>query len=328
MALNIPTPKTFLQSYLDTGKEMAEQDLRRSQAKREEAKANLPFGGQQLPGAAGQVQGLEMMKGLYGENSPQYKQALNAFNLGQEGVQSRVNYQNVLAGSAGKRFSTPLAKSLQEVEDISNGYLPGTKTRLSPEQAQEYHDRYGLDILKKTTDPVARKQNLAATNMDITLNSIDPNSLTQYSGLKGTAQMLKDKRDSALGKTVPRYKAYQENLTKAKALKKQVRQFYGDSITPTVQQGLDELVNPASWLKSPEIAMNNFNQFASLLRRETHQTKRAMKSPDVYTEEPQGGQQGVPQGGDDLDRMAQEAIQKGADPKAVQAELARLRGSQ
>jgi hypothetical protein len=305
--------------------------LKKAQAKRENAKANMPFGGEILPGAAGQVQGLELMKGLYGENSPQYNQALNAFNLNQQGMQSRIGYQNALTNTADKRFSTPLAKNLQEQNDIANGYLPGSKIPLTMEQKQAYQNMYGLENLKKTTDQDTRKKNLYAHNMDITLNSIDPTALTRYSGLAGGMKLIQDKKNSLLGKTSPEYKAYEANLTRAKTLAKQVRQFYGDSITSGVQEGLSKLTNPSSWLKNPEVAMNNFNQFAQLLRQEAKTYQQAGQSPAIYSGT--AGQSPMPQeeaqqGGDDLDRMAQEAIQKGADPKAVMAELSRLRGGQ
>ena len=200
MALNLPEYQSIYQRMLGNQKQQSENDLRSAQAKREQAKANLPFGGQQLPGAAGQVQGLEMMKGLYGEDSPQYKQALGAFNLGQQGVQSRVNYQNVLSNTANKRFSTPLAKTVQEQDDIQNGYMPGTKTPLTDEQKQTYQDIYGLDLQKKTSDQDTRKKNLFSRNIDITLSQIDPAALTAYSGLEGTGQLLQDKADDASGK--------------------------------------------------------------------------------------------------------------------------------
>ena len=60
-----------------------------AEAKKQEAMAKLPFGGQQLSGAAGQIMGLEMVKGLYGENSPQYKQAKETYDL-EEKVQNQL----------------------------------------------------------------------------------------------------------------------------------------------------------------------------------------------------------------------------------------------
>ncbi len=282
MALNLPEYKSLYQRFMENQKQQAATDLQRAQAQREQAKANLPFGGQQLPGAAGQVQGLEMMKGLYGEDSPQYKQALNAFNLGQQGVQSRVNYQNVLTNTANKRFSTPLAKTVQEQDDIHNGYMPGTKTPLTDEQRQIYQDLYGLDLQKKTSDQDTRKKNLFSRNIDITLSQIDPSALTAYSGLEGTGQLLQDKADDAAGNPNPRYLAYQKALTNSKLLAKQVRQFYGDSITPSVQEGLKQLTNPNSWLKSPQTAMANFKAFVDTLQQEKGTYTEALKSTRAF----------------------------------------------
>lgn len=260
------------------------------------AKANLPFGGTIPPGPAGQTVGLEMVKKLYGPDSEQYKQAKAMYDLEQKSTQSRVNYQQILTESANKRFSTPLAKTVQEFEDIKNGFLPGTKTPMTEEQRQAYTGMYGLDLVKKTTDLDTRKKNLYSHNMDITLSQIDPKALTHYSGIAGGMKLLADKRDSLMGKSVPEYEAYERSMTAAKTLAKQVRQFYGDSITPTVQEGLKELTNPTSWLKNPNIALQKYNQFVQLLTAESKTYQQATESPAIYSGQEGIGSNAAPQG--------------------------------
>lgn len=272
----IPLPETGMDAFLNALKEGAE-------TKKLQAQANLPFGGANVPGPAGQIVGLEMIKQMYGEGSPQYKQASDAFNLGQEGVRSRVDYQNILSGTAPKRFSTPLGKSIQEYEDVKAGYMPGTRTPLTDEQQEFYKGKYGLSVNKSTTDADTRKRNLYGRNVDVTLSKIDPQALTQYSGLAGAAKLLKERSAAQTGKASPEYKAYENSLTNAKLLAKQVRQFYGDSITPGVQEGLKQLTNPSTWLKSPEIAKQNYNSFVNTLKAEQKTYQQAMQSPDVYT---------------------------------------------
>lgn len=252
------------------------------------AKANLPFGGTLPPGPAGQTVGLEMVKQLYGPNSSQYQQAKSMYDLEQKSTQSRVDYQNILSNTANKRFSTPLAKTVQELEDIKNGNLPGTKTPMTEEQKQIYQGMYGLELVKKTTDLDTRKKNLYSHNMDITLSQIDPKALTNYSGIAGGMKLLADKRDSLMGKSVPAYEAYERSMTAAKTLAKQVRQFYGDSITPTVQEGLKELTNPTSWLKNPNVALQKYNQFVQLLTSESKTYQQATQNPSIYS-----GEQGI-----------------------------------
>lgn len=58
----------------------AQLDLTQAQAQRQQAMSKLPGGGQVYPGAAGQVQGLEFVRQLYGENSPQYQEAQRILN--------------------------------------------------------------------------------------------------------------------------------------------------------------------------------------------------------------------------------------------------------
>lgn len=279
----IGNQKSPMQTFMEEMHKGEEGRLKEAEAKKAEAQAKLPFGGANVPGAAGQIVGLEMVKQMYGENSPQYQQAQKAFSLGQEGVQSRVNYQNSLTENAGKRFSTPLAKTAQEYEDIKNGKLPGTKIPLTPEQQQQYLGMYGNDLLKKTTDTDTRKKNLYAHNIDITLSNINPEALTRYSGLKGGVALLEEKRKDLQGNPSPQYLEYQRSLTAAKTLAKQVRQFYGDSITSGVQEGLKKLTDPSEWLKSPKTALANYNAFVNILRSESKTYQQAAQSPGVYS---------------------------------------------
>jgi hypothetical protein len=322
-----------MQALLDSWKEGAE-------ARKASAQANLPFGGAQVHGPAGQIVGLEMVKQQYGENSPQYQQAQKAFQLSQQGVQSRLDYQNSLTENAGKRFSTPLARTAQEFEDIKNGLMPGTKTPLTPEQREQYQGLYGLKFLKDTTDEDTRKRNLFAKNMDITISQIDPQALTQYSGLEGATNLLKDRALSLKGVKVPRYKAYEENLTRAKTFAKQYRQYAADSITPSMQNDLKTLTNPSSWLIHPEIAMDKYNTFVNLLKQETGTYQQATKSPDIYSggssqeahpAPPAQGPQGNPGAQQQMDdqqiqQWRAEAIAQGVDPAAIDEEIARIKG--
>lgn len=290
----IPLPGTGMDAFLEALKAGSENKLRNAQAQREQARANLPFGGEIPPGPAGQTVGLEMVKSLYGENSPQYQQAKSAYDLNTQSIHSRVNYQNTLSGTANKRASTNLGKTAQELEDVRRGVLPGTDIPLSEEDQKYYEGKYGLALLKPTTDADTRKRNLYAHNVDITLSKINPQALTQYSGLRGGINLMKDMKDAQTGKASPQYKAYEQSLTNARLLSKQVRQFYGDSITPAVQEGLKALTNPSTWLKSPEIALQNYNTFVDTLRSESKTYQQATESPDVYSGNSAQAPQGQP----------------------------------
>lgn len=90
--MNQPTPA--FQSFMGGMDAVAGYRLKNAQAQREQALAQMPFGGQTLPGPAGQVQGIEMIGKMYGYDSPQYQNAMKAFNSG-VGLQSaKSNYFN------------------------------------------------------------------------------------------------------------------------------------------------------------------------------------------------------------------------------------------
>lgn len=253
-----------------------------AKASQEEALAKLPFGGHFFPGVAGQLQGLEAVKMMYGEGSPQYKQAKQMFDLEQQSTQSRIGYQNALTETLPKRTSTTLAKTAQEYEDIKNGNLPGTKIPLNDQQRKYYEGVYGLDITKKITDADTRKRNLFANNIEVTQSKIDPVALTQYSGLQGTTQLLKDRADSARGKPSEQYEKYKTSLTAAQTMAKQVRQFYGDSIDPRMQDALKKLTNPSTWMDDPKIALAQYKAFTDLLNQEMSTYRQATESPAIY----------------------------------------------
>lgn len=143
------------------------------------------------------------------------------------------------------------------------------------EKAQAYEQ----DIAKKTTDSDARKRYLYATNIDKTRERIDPKDLLAYSGLEGTGRLLRDHSLAQRGKAPAQLLSHQKALTGAKTLAKQVRQFYGDSIQPEMEKKLTLLTNPATWYKTPDIAMAEFEAFNDILDAETETYRKGGTSP-------------------------------------------------
>lgn len=248
------------------------------------AKANLPFGGQIPPGVAGQIVGLEMLKNRYGENSPQYKQAKMMQDLNQESSQARINYQNILSNTAPKRFSTPFGKTVQELKDVEKGNFPGTENNIeNPQEKEELENQYKLQMLKSTSDPKTRESIIASTNIDKTLDQLDPIALTSYSGVKGGLELLFDKGKESSGNPSEKYLAYTNAVTLSKQLAKQIRAFYHDSVTPGVQAGIDQLVNPSAWSKDPKTALSNFNKFVKTLKTEQQTFLDAANKAETFT---------------------------------------------
>lgn len=263
-----------------------------AQAKRNEELAGLPFGGREMPGAAGRALAVEMIKRKYGENSTEYREAKSLYDLDKQRAQQTINYQQSLMDSQGKRYATQEGKLAQEESEIENGKMPGTSAagkpgvQLSPEQQKRLSGFYKLKQLKDVTDTKVRERILYSKNMDKTMDNLNVDHLTTYSGLQGTRDLAKDTFASAKGEIIPRYEAYKESLTAAQTLAKQVRQFYGDSITPGVQEGLKKLTNPTSWLENPRVAKARFNRFKHILKTESKTFTDAAKNADIYGEAP------------------------------------------
>lgn len=261
-----------------------------AEAVRNEKLAELPFAGRQLPGAAGEALGLEMLRAQYGEDSPQYQQAKQIFNLERQRALQTMAYQQSLMDTQGKRFASPEGKRAQESAEIESGVMPGTSVGnrpgipLTPKQKKILQGQYSLKAIKDATDVGVRQRVGFARNMDITMENLDPKALTSYSGIKGGTELIRDRANSLRGKTSQRYKDYEDALTNAKLLAKQVRQFYGDSITPSVQEGLKELTNPTSWLKNPDVALSKFNKFRNTLKSEENTFLRLVNEAGLYAE--------------------------------------------
>ena len=273
-----------------------------AQAKRNEELAGLPFGGREMPGAAGQALAVEMIKRKYGENSVEYREAKSLYDLDKQKTLQTMEYQKSLMNTQGKRYATNEGKLAQEEAEINQGIMPGTTVGgkegvpLSPEQKKRLSGFYKLKQLKDVTDTGVRQRILYSKNMEKTLDNLNVDNLVTYSGLKGTRDLAHDTFASAKGQEIPRYEAYKESLTAAKTLAKQVRQFYGDSITAGVQEGLQKLTDPTSWLENPKVAKARFNRFKHILQTEAKTFTDAAKNADIYEESPQpvSGSDNVP----------------------------------
>lgn len=261
-------------------REQAELAYKLAQAKAAEQQTNMPFGGQ-LSGVAREAFGLELLKQQYGPNSEVYRNAAKRYqaDLDQSNVLNQ--YRQALSGTADKRASTTLGKTEMEIADIMN------RQDLSPQEKNSMIGRYELSRQKQISDSDARKRALFASNVDKTLENINPKDLVQYGGIKGQAKLKADQLKAGLGNASKDYLKYQDALTGAKLLAKQVRQFYGDSITPQVQEQLAEMVNPATWSNNPDVALRKFNRFKKILHSETGTYRSALKETKEFNEDTQ-----------------------------------------
>ena len=263
------------------------QKLLEAQTHRQEQLSNQPYGGM-LSGIAKEAYGISQ---LTGEDPSQVAKKLYQNKLEQASALNQ--YRQALTSTAGKRASTQLGKLEQEEQEVAQGFEPGSAgtVKLDPEQQQNLLGQYQLARQKLSSDVDTRKKLLYATNLDKTLNNINVDNLTQFSGVAGGIVKKMQQGKSLSGYEEKSYEDYQKALTGAKLLAKQVRQFYGDSITPAIQEQLSELTNPESWSLNPKLAKAKFNQFKSILESETKTYRDALKGSNVYKNAPESLEQ-------------------------------------
>lgn len=250
---------------------------------------SLPFGGKTPPGSIGQAIWLSKIKQQYGEESPEYKDAKTAFESDIEKAHSLVDYRGALTNTMDKRAASTLTKLALEKADIEQGYRPGTNRteQLSPNEQAKLAGEFDLRMQKEVSDLDARKRSLFASNIDKTLAQIKVDDLTQYAGAKGAITKLSEQAKAPFGKESQNYRNFQKSLSAAQLLAKQVRQFYGDSIQPTMQAHIEAMVNPATWANNPELAKQSFDTIKNILQKETSTYRGAITSTKEF-QEPEG----------------------------------------
>ena len=167
--------------------------------------------------------------------------------------------------------------------DISD---QGSENPVQQKAAQQaLDDSYKLKRLKDVSDAQARQKALYATNIDQTLKFINPDDLTQYSGIMGSLKKHVEQAQSAFGSPSDKYQNYLQAANASHMLAKQVRQFYGDSIRPSMIARLEHITNPESWDRDPETAKKIFMQTKKILQtelatyRNAFKTRKAFESP-------------------------------------------------
>lgn len=261
-------------------KAQADIDYRMAQTQLAKQQAENPLLNQ-LTGIAKEAEGLEYLRRHHGENSQVYRDARRRYEADLQQSNVLNQYRQALSGTADKRASTTLGKTEMEIADVMN------RKDLSPQEKNSMIGRYELSRQKQISDSDSRKRALFASNVDKTLENINPKDLVQYGGIKGQAKLQADKLKAGLGKAPKDYVKYQDALTGAKLLAKQIRQFYGDSITPQVQEQLAEMVNPATWANNPDVALRKFDRFKNILQSETGTYRSALKETKEFNEDTQ-----------------------------------------
>jgi len=245
-------------------------------------RSDSPYGGQMAPGDIGQAMWLNAIRQQEGEDSPYYQDAKKAFDMMLKKSSSMNQYREKQVETADKRTSSPLSKIEQEIDDAKRGFMPGTgrSQPLSPGQQENILNGLQLQRQKIVSDVDTRKRVHFAENIDKTLQNINVGDLTQYAGAYGSAQKLIEEGKAPFGKESESYRKFNTSLKGANLLKKQIRQFYGDSITPQMQESIEKMTNPATWKNNPVLASEAFNTIKNILLQETQTYKDALRRAD------------------------------------------------
>lgn len=248
-------------------------------AKAEAEASRAPFTG--MSGPAAQAYSVMMLENQLGPDHPAVQQAKQLLRTEQAYKQASTANMENLVRTADKRYATPMGKNAVEISEIEGGSLPGSggNIPLSPEEQAFWQGAYENKITKDTTNPQLQMRAFNAKNLDITAHSINPKEMLTYSGPKGSAAFAIDSAQAAAGYPSERFIKYEENVTRAKDLAKQLRLTLGESVQPSVGKALDELSNPGAWHRDPKVALAKYNANLELLLKESKTATEALQSP-------------------------------------------------
>ncbi len=227
---------------------------------------------------------------------PQYAAQLQqALKDEQEKTEASTDRSKILNATQDQRSQTQQGKLLSEAKDVDDGFVPGTgrKQKMdNPEMQKFYKDQYALKLQKERSDSVTRNRAIYAGLVDNTFDSINVDKLVQYSGIEGTIDKYAAKHQLVPEDEMAKYREYKEEQAKVQVLAKQIRQFYGDSISPGNLKKLEEISNPATWSESPAAAKAQFEAFKKIVKQETGIYRNALKTIAPFQEQQSGGSSG------------------------------------
>lgn len=263
--------------------------------KKEVVDTLYPDESQNLTGLPQEYASYDALERRHGKDHPLVQQTKRALDARLEAQEQMTKNREKYLETADKRASTALGKAQQELEEARAGFLPGTNgtVQLTPEQQQAVVQQYELKIQKEVSDQDSRKRALFASNIDKTIKQIDVDSLVQYSGAMGAINKKLEQGKALTGNESEEYAKYLENLTAVETLAMQVRQFYGESITPSAKKAIDDLVNPATWASNPRLAKRQFEKIKDILELETETFRGALQGTGEFKQQKKSEKESV-----------------------------------
>lgn len=209
-------------------------------------------------------------------------------------------YDRVIKTLAGGKQYAPssIGKLANELLQVQEGFLPGSNgtVPLTSDQQQQLTNQYMLQMQKSSTDQATRTTVLRGQNLLKSINASNIDDLTRYSGPAGAAKLKLEQGKDLIGNPSEEYLRHLDALQAAKLEAKEVRQFFGDSITPGVQDALYEMVNATSLTKSPEAAKRMIQKSRDTIKKQVDTFAKALSSPEPYqqlSQELQAGTNGI-----------------------------------
>jgi hypothetical protein len=184
--------------------------------------------------------------------------------------QSIQNQRKIYADTRQYAISPTMTKLNTDLDDINSGFMPGTgkKQLISEDKQNELRSQYEAKLEKESEQTQIIQRRRYAANIEKTINSIDPKILTQYSGANGLKRYWEQVK-APFGQESSEYDSWSNMFNKAHMFATQVRQFYGESIQPSMREKLEKLTDPSGWISNPDLALSNYNSIVDILRKET-----------------------------------------------------------
>lgn len=158
--------------------------------------------------------------------------------------------------------------------------IPASPTDLTTTPYGQQGRQLGVALNKQSMYQFQQQKMAYAANIRKTYKRMPEQAITAYS--QNPIKLANDYRKSLHGKITPDYKNYLTFSSNAKILATQARQFYGDTIQPSMLKRLDDMTNPISWRTSPKAALINYHAVKNTLFREMDTYTDEVTDPQFY----------------------------------------------
>lgn len=212
-------------------------------------------------------------------------------------------YDRAIKATGSKNYApSALGKLMGELQQVEDGYLPGSNgtVKIPPDKQKQFINKYLLQAQKQTTDSGTRTTSLRGQNLLKSIDASKIDDLTRYSGLSGAIKLKAAQAEDLTGNASDEYLKHLEAKQAAQLEAKELRQFFGDSITPSAADAIYQMVNATSLTRSPEAAKRMIQKSRDTIKKQIDTFTNALNDPNAYTS------------GNNAENMMSSALKKGA----------------